>query len=72
MASAAGKSSAAPRPWITRKTISQVSASEPDGVAPHRADATANVTTPISTIRRWPRMSASRPPRAKNADSASR
>lgn len=52
MASAAGKSSAAPTPWTTRQETIHAPASEPSGVAPHSADETANTVTPMSTIRR--------------------
>src|ERR1700761_50338 len=72
IASAAGNMIAAPAPWRTRKTISQASAPEPVGVAPQRAEQTAKTITPITTMRRWPAMSASRPPKAKSAESASR
>ena len=64
--------SAAPAPWMTRKVIIQASAAEPVGVAPQSAEAVVNTTIPISTIRRCPWMSASRPPKANSADSASR
>ena len=50
----------------------QASAALPSGVAPHSADAVAKTITPITTIRRWPRMSAIRPPKAKSAESESR
>ena len=63
---------AAPAPWTTRKTISHGSASEPFGVAPHRADAIAKIAMPSITIRLWPWMSAIRPPKANRAASASR
>ena len=72
IARAAGNMIAAPAPWITRKTISQGSSSEPVGVAPQRAEATAKMTTPVTTIRRWPAMSARRPPKANSAESESR
>ena len=72
MASAAGNMMAAPMPCTTRKMISHVSAEPLTGVAPHRAEATAKTTMPMSTIRRWPRMSLIRPPRAKVAASANR
>jgi hypothetical protein len=51
---------------------SATSAPEPVGVAPQRAEATAKTITPITTMRRWPAMSAKRPPKAKSADSESR
>ena len=63
---------AAPAPWITRKKIIQASAMSPVGVAPHSAEAPANMITPIVTMRRCPAMSARRPPRANSADSESR
>ena len=72
IASAAGNISAAPAPWTMRKKIIQASARSPVGVAPQSADAVANVTVPISTMRRCPAMSASRPPNANSADSDSR
>ncbi len=72
IARAAGNISAAPTPWMTRKVTIQASAADPVGVAPQSAEAAANTTTPTSTIVRWPTMSASRPPRANSADSASR
>ncbi len=72
MASAAGNISAAPAPWITRKVISQASSIEVAGVAPQRAEAVAKTITPITTIVRWPATSASRPPKANRAESASR
>ena len=72
IASAAGNIIAAPAPWITRKVIIQASAPEPVGVAPQSAEAVANTTTPTSTMRRCPAMSASRPPSANSAESDSR
>ena len=72
IASAAGNISAAPAPWITRKTIIQASAPSPVGVAPQSAEAVAKTTTPITTIRRCPAISASRPPNANSAESESR
>jgi hypothetical protein len=63
---------AAPAPWMTRKTINQVSSSEPVGVAPQRPEAVAKMITPRTTMRRWPAMSARRPPKAKRAESESR
>ena len=49
-----------------------VSAMLPFGVSPHIAEARANPTTPITTIRRRPSTSPSRPPNANSADSANR
>jgi hypothetical protein len=72
IASAAGNMSAAPAPWITRNAISHASAPPPVGVAPQSAEAVAKTITPMTTIRRWPAMSATRPPKANSADSASR
>ena len=72
MASAAGIIRAPEMPWSTRKKMIQASASEPFGVAPHRPDEAAKPTIPMVTIRREPITSASRPPRAKVAASASR
>ena len=71
-ASDAGNMIAAPGPWMVRKTISQASAAEPVGVAPQRAVETAKTTMPMTTMRRCPAMSASRPPKAKSAESESR
>ena len=50
----------------------QAWASEPFGVAPQSAEAPAKPTMPMYTMRRGPMTSASRPPRAKVAASASR
>ena len=50
----------------------QASPSAPVGVAPQSAEATAKTMTPSTTIRRWPAMSASRPPNANSAESDSR
>ena len=50
----------------------QVSAIEPVGVAPHNADAPAKPNTPMVSMRREPKTSASRPPSAKVAARASR
>jgi hypothetical protein len=72
IASAAGNSTAAAAPCNARKTIIHVSPIEPVGVAPHRAEQTANAITPISTIRRGPNTSATFPPSANKAESASR
>jgi hypothetical protein len=44
----------------------------PFGVRPQSNDAPAKMTIPIVTILRCPSVSASRPPYAKNAASASR
>ncbi len=63
---------AAPAPWITLKVTIQASPTAPVGVAPQSAEAAAKTTTPITTILRWPAMSASRPPKAKRAESESR
>ena len=72
IAIAAGNMSAPPRPWTARKVISHASAPLPRGVAPHSADAAAKMITPITTIRRCPTMSPSRPPNANSAASVSR
>jgi hypothetical protein len=72
MASAAGNMIAPPRPWTARKITIHASARLPFGVSPHSADAPANTMTPSVTIVRWPTVSASRPPKAKNAASVSR
>lgn len=71
-ASAAGNIRAAPNPWVARKTISQVWATSPRGTHPHRTEETTNTRVPVNMIRRCPKRSASRPPSAKNAASASR
>lgn len=63
---------AAAAPWTTRNVMIQASAAPPVGVAPHSAEAVAKPTTPITTIRRCPAMSASRPPNANSADSERR
>src|SRR6202042_815174 len=44
----------------------------PVGVKPQNADAAAKPITPITTIRRRPRTSPSRPPKANSADNESR
>jgi hypothetical protein len=72
IASAAGNMTAAAPPWTTRQKMIQASARSPEGVAPQRAEAAAKATTPITTMRRCPAMSARRPPKANNADRASR
>jgi hypothetical protein len=72
MASAAGNMIAPPSPWTARKITIQASANDPFGVSPHSAEAAANTITPSVTILRWPIVSASRPPNAKNALSDSR
>ena len=56
----------------TRTTISQVSAQPLSGVAPQSAEVAAKPMTPISSIRRRPQTSATRPPSAKVAASATR
>lgn len=71
-ASAAGNSRAAPTPWVTRKAISQLCATPPVGTHPHSTDDTTNSRVPTTSTRRAPSRSASRPPIAKNAASASR
>ena len=58
--SAAGASSAPPRPWSARKPISEPS----DHEIPHRSELTENSARPIMNSRRRPKMSASRPPRS--------
>ena len=67
MASAAGNMIAPPAPWTTRNVTIQASTPEPLGVRPHIADATTKTMTPITHILVWPKMSESRPPRAKSA-----
>ena len=69
---AAGNINAAVTPWRTRKKMIQVWATLPLGVKPQHADANAKPITPITTILRRPATSASLPPNANNADSASR
>jgi hypothetical protein len=66
-----GISNAPPIPWSTRHTMSHGSATEVSGVSPQTVEAPANSTIPIATIRLWPMMSPSRPPRAMNAAVAS-
>ncbi len=63
---------APPKPWTARKVISHASARLPVGVRPQQAEAPAKTTTPSTTILRWPTVSASRPPKAKNAARVSR
>ena len=72
MASAAGNMMAPPAPCSARNAISHASAADPLGVSPHSADAPAKISTPSTTIRRCPAVSASRPPNAKSAASDSR
>ena len=72
MAIAAGNMIAPPRPCTARNATSHASAAPPAGVAPHSADAPAKMITPMTTILRCPAMSASRPPKANRAASASR
>ena len=65
---AEGISNPAPTPWRTRKVTSQGTAMLPlSGTRPHISEAPANKMTPETTIRLWPRMSPSRPPRATKA-----
>lgn len=70
IANAAGNRTAALAPCSTRKAIIQVSPIEPVGVAPHSAEKTAKLTTPIVTIRRGPNTPAILSPSANSADSA--
>ena len=72
MASAAGNMIAPPKPWTARKITIHASAKLPFGVSPHSAEAPANTMMPSVTIFLWPTVSASRPPKAKNALSDSR
>ena len=72
MPNAAGNMMAPPAPWMARKVTIQGSAMLPTGVRPHIADAPAKTMTPITTILRWPTVSASRPPNAKSAARANR
>ena len=72
MANAAGNISAAPAPCTTRKKMSQASATSPVGTSPQSVDAPANTTTPITSMRRCPAMSARRPPKANSAASERR
>ncbi len=69
MAREAGNMMAPPAPWTTRKVTIHASAALPLGVRPHMADAPAKTKTPSTTMRRWPRVSASRPPKANSAAS---
>ena len=48
------------------------SAKLPFGVSPHITDEPAKTLTPITTILRWPTVSASRPPNANSAASDNR
>jgi hypothetical protein len=72
MASAAGNMIAPPAPWRARNATSHASAAAPLGVAPHRAEDPAKIITPSTTMVRCPTVSASRPPKANSAASASR
>ena len=63
---------APPAPCATRNATIHASARLPFGVSPHSADAPANTATPRITIRLWPTVSASRPPKAKSAASERR
>ncbi len=72
IAIAAGNMIAPPRPCTARNATSHASAAPPRGVRPHNADAPAKMITPSTTILRCPAVSARRPPKAKNAASASR
>ena len=54
--------SAAPTPWTTRLTTSEVSS----GANPAVAEERAKMTTPARNIRRRPKMSPSRPPVANS------
>ena len=67
MASAAGNMSAPPAPCTTRKVTIHASAIPPLGVRPHMTDAPVKTITPRTHMRRWPKMSDNRPPRAKRA-----
>ena len=62
MARAAGNMMAPPRPWMARKVTIHASARPPLGVRPHMAEAPAKMRIPTTVIRRWPRVSARRPP----------
>ncbi len=72
MASAAGNMMAPPRPCSARNATIHVSAIPPLGVRPHRAEAAAKMITPSTHMARCPTVSASRPPKANKAASASR
>jgi hypothetical protein len=69
---AAGSMRAAVAPCTTRKKMIQAVATEPWGVKPQSAEASAKPTTPTITILRRPSTSSSLPPRANRAASDSR
>ena len=69
---AAGNSSAAVAPWITRQETIQASAALPVGVSPQAAEAIVKPHTPITSTVRRPSTSASLPPNANSAESESR
>jgi hypothetical protein len=72
MPTAAGNSSAAVAPWSARNVMIHAPAMLPVGVKPQQADVAAKPITPIVTTRLRPATSASLPPNANSADSASR
>src|SRR5918994_3986107 len=65
--SAAGESSAAPRPWTARAATSQPALC----ASPPASDAAANRIRPATNRRRRPRMSAIRPPRSRKPPNTS-
>src|SRR5918992_1392397 len=65
--SAAGESSAAPRPWTARAATSQPAL----WASPPASDAAANRSRPAMNRRRRPRMSAIRPPRSRKPPNTS-
>ncbi len=68
MAPLGGIMRAAPMPWIARAVMMKAS----DSAKPQAAEATRKTTAPSLNTRPWPKISASRPPTATNAASASR
>ena len=65
--SAAGATSAAPRPWPAREATSQTAFC----ASPPSSEATTNSAMPIMNSRRRPSRSASRPPRSRKPPNAS-
>ena len=63
---------APPAPCTARKATIHPSATPPVGVSPHAAEDRAKMTTPSTTMRRWPIVSARRPPKANSAARDSR
>jgi hypothetical protein len=61
MASAAGATTAAPRPWTARKPTS----ASGDHARPHKSEETVKIAKPRRNIRRLPKRSASLPARSR-------